>query len=346
MASAPDPARFRPAAARRVLVVDDSVVARCVIIRIVDDIPGCTVVGAVATVDAAFQFLRSQSVDLILLDIDLPRIDGLSALPGLMVAAPGAQVLMVSARCSIGSAESAHARSLGASGTIAKPATAAMTGRFATELRDRIVALGPDGEPEPATGPANAYDVIVIGASTGGIHALAPVLAAIPPSMDVPILITQHLPESFSAYFAGQIAVLARRPADVARDSMRITRGRVIVAPGNAHLRIVATTDGKAVRLDTRPAVSGCLPSVDPMFETAAKMHRDRVLAIVLSGMGRDGSIGAGAVRAAGGVVVAQDQATSVVWGMPGSVVGAGLASLVATPEEIGRFVANGRRPS
>ncbi len=195
-------------------------------------------------------------------------------------------------------------------------------------------------------GAAGAFEIVAIGASTGGIHALAPLLAEIPPAYAVPILVTQHLPESFTGYFAGQLERMARRPVDVGCDRLRVRRGRIILAPGAAHLRVVATTEGAAIRLDRTPQPSGCLPSVDPMLESVARVFGDRALAVVLSGMGRDGCRGAADIRAAGGVVAAQDRASSVVWGMPGAVVDAGIATTIGTPTQLGALIARGRRPA
>ena len=194
--------------------------------------------------------------------------------------------------------------------------------------------------------PADSYDIVAIGASTGGIHALSGLLRALPPTFTLPMLITQHLPVSFMPYFAAQLSVMARRPCDVATERMRLRPGRLVVAPGDAHIRVVRLSDGGgAIRLSTEPAASGCLPSVDPMFASIAAAYGDRALAVVLSGMGRDGSEGARLMHEAGACVIAQDQGSSVVWGMPGAVVARGIADAVLDPEAIGRLMADRRRP-
>jgi two-component system chemotaxis response regulator CheB len=171
-------------------------------------------------------------------------------------------------------------------------------------------------------------------------------LRAIPASFTAPILISQHLPVSFMPYFAAQVAVLANRPCDVATDRMRIKPGRIVIAPGDAHIHCIGAPDNAAIRLGSEPMPSGCMPSVDPMFETVAHVYGSRALAIVLSGMGRDGADGARRVAEAGGAVVVQDKASSVVWGMPGAVVSSGAAQCILPPEEIGRLVASQRRPA
>ncbi len=340
----------RPAApvsaALRVLIVDDSAVTRCVIARIVDAIPAYQVVAAVGNIGQAMDVLRDQSVDLILLDINLPGTDGLSGLPGLIAIAPDARVIILSGSCAAGSPTALHALSLGAAATLAKPEASPLAGGFAarlTTLVSDVMAATPRSA-VAAAARGDAFDVIAIGASTGGIHAMAPLLRALPDDLDVPILITQHLPGSFTEYFAQQLATLARRPVDVARDSLRIQRGRMILAPGNAHIRVVSTTDGAATRLDRSPAISGCMPSVDPMLESVADVFGSRALAVVLSGMGRDGCRGAERIRAAGGVVAVQDQNSSVVWGMPGAIAESGLASTIGTPDQLGAFIARRKR--
>ncbi|MEN2746118.1 chemotaxis protein CheB [Sphingomonas sp. T9W2] len=333
----------------RILIVDDSAVTRAVLTRIVETMPGHRVVAAVGGIVQATGSLTGETADLILLDINLPGIDGLSGLPDLLAAAPGARVIVLSADCADGSPTAAHALSLGAAATLAKPESSPLAGGFAARLEglvERVMRTVPRATGGLAQARSDVFDVIAIGASTGGIHALAPLLAAIPPALDIPILVTQHLPGTFTEYFAQQLAGLARRPVDVARDSLRIQRGRLIVAPGDAHIRVVPTSDGAATRLDRGPSISGCMPSVDPMFDSVAQVFGARALAIVLSGMGRDGARGAANVRAAGGVVAVQDQASSVVWGMPGAVAEAGLANTIGTPAQLGAFVARRRRPA
>ena len=332
----------------RVLIVDDSAVTRCVIARIVDAIPHYAVVATVGGIAQAEVVLRDCPADLILLDINLPGRDGLSGLPALFAVAPDARVIVLSGNCAAGSPTALHALSLGAAATLAKPESSPLAEGFAarlTALVGEVMAASPTAiAATTAAAIGSPFDVIAIGASTGGIHAIAPLLRALPDDLDVPILITQHLPASFTEYFAQQLAVLARRPVDVAADRLRIQRGRMIVAPGDAHIRVVPTMEGAAIRLDRAPSISGCMPSVDPMFESVAEVFGTRALAVVLSGMGRDGCRGAERIRAAGGVVAVQDQGSSVVWGMPGAIAASGLASTIGTPDELGAFIARRKR--
>ena len=347
----------------RVLIIDDSAVARAIMTRAITGDGRWTVAQAVSTISAALAFLATAQVEFILLDINLPGVDGLTALPDLLAAAPGVKVVVVSS-----AAAGVQALALGAAEVLAKPGPADYTSHFAAALVDTLSrlggariaapavaaqpvesrdAVGPSIVPEPsrATGPAE-FDIVAIGASTGGIHALGALLRELPASCRVPILVTQHLPASFMPYFAAQLAVLAGRPCDVAVDRLRVRPGRMIVAPGDAHMVAVRLADGgTAVRLSHAPADSNCLPSVDPMLSSLAAIHGDRLLAIVLSGMGRDGAHGAREAHGLGACVVAQDSASSVVWGMPGAVVATGVADAVLPPDAIGRVVASLRRP-
>lgn len=332
-----------------VLIVDDSIVARSVIGRLVDGNPRCRVAGSVPDADSALAFLRANRVDLVLLDVELPGRSGLAALPDLIAESGGAKVLVVSSSCEDGAASTVQALALGAADTLVKPSAGTLAGRFSDELDERLTRLlePVPGGPQlvraaaPVAG-AMAFDAVAIGASTGGIHALGQVLRALPATMTAPILVTQHLPESFMPYFAAQLALLAGRPCDVGDDRMRIRKSRIIVAPGHAHLRVVRTTDGAAIRLSTQPAESGCVPSVDPMFESVAEVYGRSALGVVLSGMGRDGAQGAARIAGAGGRVVVQDRESSTVWGMPGAVATAGCASAVLRPDAIGALIARG----
>jgi two-component system chemotaxis response regulator CheB len=337
-----------PVPVAQVLIVDDSVVARSVLGRMVDGTRRFRVAAALSDVKAALAFLENHRVDIVLLDINMPDIDGLTALPDVLAAGQGAKVLIVSSSADEGAAVTVQALALGAADTLVKPGIGTFGGRFAEVLEDRLSRLiEAVAEPVPqapkSVGPVAAphdFDVVAIGASTGGIHALSQFLRAIPQSFQVPILVTQHLPISFMGYFAAQLAVLGSRPCEVATDRMRLRPGRIIVAPGNAHMRVARMSEGWAVRLSDERSLSGCMPSVDPMFESVAEAFGKRALGVVLSGMGRDGAEGARHLVEAGGRILVQDRESSVIWGMPGAVANAGHASAVLPPDELGRLVA------
>ncbi len=347
------------------LIVDDSVVARAVIARLIDASDRFSVVGAVGTANAALEFLGRTTVEFILLDIQMPGVDGLTALPALIAAGRGAKVLIVSSSADDGGAATVQALALGAAETLVKPVASALSGQFGAALVAKLERLSENAAhlppavalralPErPAAVRAVAratssedYDIVAIGASTGGIHALNLFFRELPTGFRLPIVLTQHLPASFMPYFAAQIASFAGRPCEVATDRLRVRPGRIVIAPGDAHLKCVKLADGGAAfRLTHDPAASGCMPSVDPMLASMADVYGARMLAIILSGMGRDGAEGARHVQQRGGCVVVQDRASSVVWGMPGAVASSGGADAVLPPDAIGRLVATRRRP-
>ncbi len=340
------------------MLVDDSIVARSVIQSILAPHPRFQVVATASGAAQALAELDRTPVDVVLLDLAMPGMDGLTALPDFV--RRGARVIVVSATAGKGADDCVRALTLGAVDTLEKPAAGFGEG-FANELVEKLARIGVEG---PVAGPAGAgavprdrpvalastttgaIDCVAIGASTGGLHALSALFAALDPGCDAPITITQHLPAVFMPYFAAQIATMTGRRCTVAREGETLHRGTILVAPGDAHLGLRAAQGEVRVRLDRTPAPSGCLPSVDPMFEAVAECFGARGVGVVLSGMGRDGLIGARRLVEAGGEVAVQDRATSVIWGMPGSVAAAGLAATVAEPAAIARRLAERALPA
>lgn len=328
----------------RILIVDDSLVARTVLSRILEARSEFVIAGSVANAAEALHLVSHQPVDIILLDLEMPGVGGLEALPQLIEQGNGAQVLVVSSTAADGAAATVQALALGAADTLQKPGVANFVGRFGETLADRLIriAMGRRNRLRPSpvvTRPAAAIrapiDCLAIGASTGGLHALTALLRDFPAGFTAPILITQHLPAAFMPYFADQMRGIAGRSASVARDGEKLMPGHILIAPGEGHIRLKRIGGDVRVMLDSTPAATLCMPSVDPMFESLAEVYGDRGLAVVLSGMGRDGTIGAKAVFSVGGEILVQDAPTSVVWGMPGSVAEAGIASAVMPPERI-----------
>ncbi len=343
----------------RLMIVDDSIVARSILARMLAPRPEFELVASVASAEQALDRLDHERVDIILLDVAMPGTDGITALPDIIRRSRGARVLIVSSRAEEGAAACLAALALGAADTLPKPGAGAggFGGTFATLLIEKLLRIARDDPgaplaPAPRAGPpaaaialraagvAGPIACLAIGASTGGIHALNAFLTALPPTFTAPILVTQHLPPTFMPYFAAQLRGVAKRPAHVAADGMRLCPGELLVAPGTAHLGLVRSVAGVRVHLEHQPVPSACLPSVDPMFAAVARCFGARGLGVVLSGMGRDGAIGAAALAAAGGEVIAQDQASSVIWGMPGAVANAGLATLVGPPAQLARHIA------
>lgn len=332
----------------RIMIVDDSLTVRTVFTRMIQDAADMRLVTTANTAERGIEELATHDVDIIMLDLEMPGMGGIEALPKLQKAAPKAQILVISSLTADGAEHTVKALSLGAADTMLKPRPGGFNDDYRKTLLGKIRALaGVDTETvKPVTPvPASAKrlgkkpQVIAIGASTGGIHALNLFLRKIPQNFDLPILITQHLPDSFIPVFAKQMEMAAQRPAVLADEGVEITRGQIVIAPGNGHM-IVRKSAGRLVTgLAYHPVKSGCMPSVDPMFETLAEACDGRVAAVLLSGMGRDGTDGAQAVAAAGGTIFAQNAETCAVWGMPRAVTEMGLAAAVLPPEELAERV-------
>ncbi|WP_420142782.1 chemotaxis protein CheB [Sphingomonas sp.] len=333
----------------RVLIVDDSIVARAALSRLLDEDDDIVVAGSAGSAPAALRLLAELRVDVILLDLEMPGVGGLAALPELLAAGQGARVLIVSSACADGAAASIAALRAGAADTLLKPMSAGFSGPFARDLTDRLRRIAwPDGrdgaapaDPRGGGGaPARQIECLGIGASTGGVHALATFFAALPREFAAPILVTQHLPAPFMPYFATQLTDMAGRRTRIAAAGLQLIAGEILLAPGDAHLTLARTGGIVHVRLERKRAASGCLPSVDPMFASMAKVYGPAAVGVVLSGMGRDGVDGAALLVGGGGAVFAQDRASSVVWGMPGAVANAGLARVIAPAGELARRLA------
>lgn len=334
----------------RLMLVDDSITARTVLSRIVERQGDMAVAATASSAEQALDLLRTVEVDVILLDLEMPGIGGLGALPAIIAAARGARIMVVSALTVAGAEHTVQALALGAADTLVKPAVGGFDEAYRSALVDKIRSLGNPAtdatraapKPAPAIRPASrkSASIVAIGASTGGIHALGHMLGALPHRLDVPIVITQHLPGSFMEVFAQQLARVCGYQPEVARDGTRVRPGHILVAPGHAHMTLVQDRDGLAVRLNRAPAASGCTPSVDPMFASLARVLGPHVVGVLLSGMGRDGLEGARMITAAGGSIFAQDEASSAVWGMPRAVAEAGLASAILPPEQIAARIA------
>lgn len=334
----------------KILMVDDSVVMRSILERIFAACPDIDLVRKVATTSAAYEFLAERTVDIILLDHEMPGEKGLDALPRMVELAGGAHIVMLSSHCQRGNRTAVAAMQQGASDAIAKPSSGQLPAVFAETLIARVRHLAAS-KSQPATGAKplrfrNWPDTfrlqcLGIGASTGGIQALSQLFTGFRGKLGVPLLITQHLPEPFIPYYARQVARSCDLPVFVAGHGMPLRPDHVYVAPGNYSLS--CERDGhqvKALLLPERDPQSQARPSVNLMFDGMAECYCDGALGIVLTGIGRDGTQGASRIADSGGVVIAQDSASSVVWGMPGSVTRAGLASINLPPEHIYDFIA------
>lgn len=344
----------------RLMIVDDSIVARSVFQTILQPHPELQIVATASSADQALAQLDRSVVDVVLLDLAMPGIDGLTALPEIIRRGRGARVLVVSAAAGQGADACIRAMTLGAADTLEKPSAGNFRDRFSVDLIDKVRRIGgearsadradaPFSPPVPAQyqpfsmSPkvAGAIDCLAIGASTGGLHALSELFATLPTSCDMPILITQHLPASFMPFFAAQMTEIAGRPASVAVEGVSLLPGQILVAPGDAHIGLRTIGGLPRIHLLREPAASGCMPSVDPMLGAVASHFGERAFAVILSGMGRDGAIAARDFVEAGGEIAVQDRASSVVWGMPGAVAMAGFAATIASPSGIAQRIAD-----
>lgn len=337
----------------RLMIIDDSLVARTALKRMLEDADGLEVAEIANTAEKALEVLRSRRVDVILLDLDMPGMSGLQALPQIIERARGARILVVSSLTVDGAEHTLAALSSGAADTLPKPDIRSLREGYREILVGKIRALGQasgaGNDTVPVAGPRSLRPslkrppgVLAIGASTGGIHALTSLFAGLPPRLGIPILVTQHLPGAFMSAFARQLRSASAYEAFVAEDGMAIEPDRILIAPADASLALARQRGRLTVRLDPTPSESGCMPSVDPMFASLADEIGDMALGVVLSGMGRDGALGAARVIAAGGSILAQDEASCAVWGMPRAVAEAGLACAILPPQEIAsRIVAS-----
>lgn len=342
----------------RVMVADDSAVIRGLVTRALEAEGDIEVVASVPEGRAAVAALERTRADIVVLDVQMPVMDGLTAIPLLLRAKPGVKILMASTLTKKNARTTLDALAAGAADFVLKPsAVREMLGpaEFNRELLAKVRQLG--GQPartlipakpaasEPVQARLSATqlslrlsllrppEIVAIGSSTGGPQALVRVLADVAPVVRAPILITQHMPPTFTTILANQITRQCGVAAFEAEDGLVVEAGRIYIAPGDFHMTIDA---GHTIRLNQAPPENYCRPSVDPMLRSLVSVYRDRVLAVILTGMGHDGLAGCRAVVAAGGSIIAQDEATSVVWGMPGAVVGAGLCSAVLPLGEIG----------
>jgi len=357
----------------RVMLVDDAVVVRGLFARWVESEPDLDVVATLRTGREAVDQLERVDPDVVVLDVDMPELDGIAALPLLLEKKRDLVVIMASTLTRRNAEISLRALSLGAADYIPKPGSnreVSASTAFRRDLIEKIRQLGvrakrlrpaapparapletrpaPSIVPEPVAEvaapppitlrpmPTTPPRVLLIGSSTGGPQALNTLIAEIGGVLQrAPVLITQHMPPTFTAVLAEHLARIAKRPVREAVDGEEINAGVVYLAPGGKHMK-VARRDGAAVIvIEDGPLVNFCKPAVDPMFASAADVWGNKVLALVLTGMGSDGLAGAKTIVAAGGHVFAQDEATSVVWGMPGQVTNAGLCSAVLPLPEI-----------
>jgi two-component system, chemotaxis family, protein-glutamate methylesterase/glutaminase len=350
------------------MVVDDSAVVRGLLVRALETDPGISVVTTAMHGEAALRALRKDPVDIVILDVEMPVMDGLTALPLILAEFPRVRVVMASALTQAGAKATVEALALGAVGCVAKPQTNSVSDsvqEIAAQLIPLVKALGPTGlqyaEHRPAAAPvapsaratelprspashfaapSGRVEVVVIGSSTGGPNALSLIAKSLPPSFDTPILIAQHMPAMFTPMLAQHLGRDGGRPASEGKELGPVEPGHIYVAPGDHHMELTRIAGRLVTRLTQAPPEHFCRPSVNPLFRTAARECGPEVLAVMLTGMGDDGVEATRDVVSRGGHVIAQDEATSVVWGMPGAIVREGLAHSILPLLEIAPAIA------
>ena len=367
----------------RVMVVDDAVVVRGLLSRWIDEEPGLEVVASLRTGREAVDQLERTNPDVVILDVEMPVLDGISALPLLLEKKRDLVVIMASTLTRRNAEVSLKALSLGAADYIPKPDTSrgvTTSAEFRRDVIEKIRQLGsrrkrvaeprrrapgaqpgtaaraPDARAEPHTSTpapsappqikmrgftATPPRVLVVGSSTGGPQALTSVISHLTKVIDqAPVLITQHMPPTFTTILAEHLTRASGRPAHEGIDGEPVVAGRIYIAPGGRHMQVSRQNGGAVITLHDGPLINFCKPAVDPLFSSAAKIWGPSVLALILTGMGSDGTRGATEIVAAGGSVVAQDEATSVVWGMPGAAAHAGICSAILPLDQIAPKVA------
>ncbi|MFC4351542.1 chemotaxis response regulator protein-glutamate methylesterase [Fodinicurvata halophila] len=359
----------------RVMVVDDSAVIRGLLTRTLEEDHDIQVTASVSNGQMALNSLAREPVDVVVLDIEMPVMDGLTALPKILEASPRTKVIMASTLTRKNADVSLQAMRAGAADYIAKPTSSLghqSAADFRRELRTKVKALAEAGRKEPSAptprqpearreqpaarataAPTRPSDmnlrplggmpprVLAIGSSTGGPQALFKVLGDLRGVLrDLPVLITQHMPATFTTLLAEHLARVSGLPCKEGENDAPLQPGHIHVAPGGYHMMAVRNgADKPVIRLTEEPPENFCRPSVNPMLRSLSDIYGARTLVLILTGMGSDGLAGAEKVVANGGTVIAQDEASSVVWGMPGAVAGRGLCSAVLPLMQIAPYL-------
>jgi len=346
---------LQPGERIRVLVVDDSVVIRRLVANSLEQDPLLELVGTASNGVIGMQRIEQLNPDVITLDIEMPEMDGLEMLRRIRQEFPRIRVIMFSTLTERGAAKTLEALTLGADDYVAKVSNQGSLDLSTARLREEMIpkikqffrlpgqthiVAASEAAGAQATPLSGRYTtgihmmrvqpkVVVIGVSTGGPTALGAILPTLPADFSLPILVVQHMPPLFTRLLAERLNATCKLPAEEATDNCPVVPGRILIAPGDFHMKVASNGSGIRIVLDQGPRQNSCRPAVDALFTSVGEVYGGAVLAAVLTGMGQDGLRGAGILKALGATVLAQDEASSVVWGMPGAVVDAGLADRI-----------------
>jgi two-component system chemotaxis response regulator CheB len=352
---------LQPGERIRVMVVDDSVVIRRLVTLALEQDPMLEMVGTASNGSIGLQRIPQFNPDVITLDIEMPDMDGLEMLRRIRREFSRVRVIMFSTLTERGAATTLEALSLGADDYVAKVSNGGSLDLSMARLRDEMIPkikqffrVGAQSKPAPRTGAVPQYlapsaprsmpaakgmkvrpRVVVIGVSTGGPTALGTILPMFPADFRLPILVVQHMPPLFTRLLAERLNSTCKLSVEEATEGCLVAPGKILIAPGDFHMKLAAAGEHVEVRLDQSPRLNSCRPAVDALFASAGEVFGGAVLAAILTGMGQDGLHGVEILQAQGANVLAQDEATSVVWGMPGAVVSAGLADRVLPLDQV-----------
>lgn len=346
---------FRAPAKRRVLVVDDSAFMRRMASQIIDESGEFVVIGTARNGYDALKQVHALDPDIVTLDVDMPELDGLGALGYIMSETPRPVVMLSAGTTHNGQQATLRALELGAVDFVMKPSgpisldLVTIGSRLVDALRAaaaanlgglRMLPRAPASDASKSVlAPARATNAVVIAASTGGPRALAAIVPRLPIALPAAVLIVQHMPAGFTRSLAQRLDGLSALSVSEAEDGEPIIHGHAYIAPGGLHMTVAESAAGPVVKLDSSPPMWGVRPAADMLFRTAARVFGASTLAVVLTGMGRDGAEGARVIRAGGGRALLQDRESAAIFGMPQAALQIAGADRVASLTEIGGLI-------